>query len=297
MCDHATIHEFDESAYWGSDALNQNWDHAVCLACGIIGSLCGACSSFWPVHTSDGAFYGRPYHHNGVERCSMCLRCVRCCPNLNRELPLTSLDIREAVLRFIRATRHHYLKDAKGNAVGGHANMDATRYSVEERVCGFATEGEAVRWLLNDPHGTGGGRRGDWIEWRPRGAERFENGRKLKGKDPAGLFVDFDHRRGTIDPITLVRAIRALPRRTYVCLGCGGEFTSAIAECPFWRHQEATQSRHGLDHDSFHESPFRGRVGRLLIVQNESAPAALPVEPLAGRADDDNRRTAQLALY
>lgn len=282
MCDHETIHAFEDADYWGSDALNQNWDHAVCLSCGIVGSTCDYCDSFWPVKVSPPESFSR-YERNGVERCSMCLRCVRCCKNIGRELPLTTLDVHEAVLRFIRTTRHHYERDAKGESKYPMNEMDAHRYSVEERVVACVSAEDGARCLIADAHQSGGGRRGDLLEWRPRGAERYdENNRKLKPRAPSGLYVDFDHHRGSIDPLTLARAIRDLPRRTYVCLGCGGEFTSALAECPFWHHQEATMVKHGFDHDGYRASPYAGRIGgRLLIVSGEITTPEPTHEPVA----------------
>ena len=255
---------------WGIDMdhpeahgfLNQNWEHAACLDCGAIISVCDSCGSSY--HVGRGAPETN-FAWSGVPRCSMCLRCERCCPNVGRELPLQPEDVTRAIERFVRSTRHHYLKkQPAGRPKPKHEweplyahdrlRMDATRYSVEAKVVEAESDDAAVRWLLSDPHVSGGGRRGDYVDWCPRGQnldERIDDEtpaygrRRTRRRGPAGLYVDFDHRRGVVDPLTIVRTIRTAPRATYVCLGCGGEFVSMLAECPFWNCWKVTRAHHG----------------------------------------------------
>lgn len=278
-CPHGAVYTFTPDDF-ARDRHNPNYDHAACLDCGVIGSCCDYCGAFFPVAASayGGAIAGG-FYSNGVESCTFCRRCVRCCDLIGKELPLRVDDIRAAALRFIRANRHCYIRGEHGAPKHSGMQMDATRYSVEEHIVSAATAHDAAKWLGNETEPNGEGRRGDLVVWRPRGA----------GRTPAGLRVNFDHRRGVIDALSLARVIRDLPRRSFVCLGCGGEFTSALAECPFWNHQLATMAKHGLDTAAYWESAYRGRRGRLLIV-DDVAPVERPVFAAPSS-------TPQLALF
>jgi ferredoxin len=309
----------DTGGLWGIDKdhdeahgfLNQNWEHAACLGCGAIISVCEYCGSGY--HVQRGALEYTSAR-SGVPLCSMCLRCVRCCSNVGRELPLQPEDVARAIERFVRSTRHHYLKKQPvGRTKPWHEwevlyahdrlRMDATRYSVEEKIVEAESEAAAVQWLLNDPHVSGGGRRGDYLDWCPRGHDRgvdvdeeempAPGKRRKPHRGPAGLYVDFDHRRGVVDPLTIVRTIRGAPRATYVCLACGGEFVSMLAECPFWNCRKATRARHSQDANARNfgvlqilgafETTVFANIERGCAAQRAHAPT-----PIADRSTDKN---------